>query len=408
MTTHRTRCISGTVSALLALSSAAGAQTPTLPSAPHFVEAPDSPFRVGMEPICAAVGDFNGDGKLDLAIVNSERSRANASVTVLLGNGKGGFTEAQGSPFPAGSNPESLAVGDFNGDGKPDSAIASFSGGITVLLGNGKGGFTEARRSPFPVRGAPDFVVVGDFNGDGRPDLAIATFTGGIAVLLNDGKGGFADAPGSPFAAGGDPRSLVVGDFNGDGKPDLAISNRQSSNVTVLLGDGKGGFAEAPGSPVTVASSPGCADSVAVGDFNGDRKLDLVTADTGRDKVTVLLGDGKGGFTAAPGNPVQASDVGHVAVGDFNGDGKADLVIANRHNNNVTVLLGNGTGGFSPATGTPFRVGMEPWFVAAGDFNGDGKPDVAIVNYAGHNVTVLLNNSPGLAPAKAQPRGVAQ
>ena len=148
-----------------------------------------------------AVADFNGDGKLDLVTANYGD---NFSVSVLLGDGTGGFTAAPGSPFMAGSAPGSVAVGDFNGDGKPDLAVAhNSSNNVTVLLGNGSGGFTAAPGSPFPAGSGPDSVAVGDFNGDGKPDLAIANYIDStVTVLLGNGAGGFTPAPGSPFPVG--------------------------------------------------------------------------------------------------------------------------------------------------------------------------------------------------------------
>jgi len=185
-----------------------------------------------------AVGDFNGDGKLDLAIANV----ASNNVTVLLGSGTGGFTAALGSPFPVGPNPQSVAVGDFNGDGNADLAVAgvgvyqSTGINVTVLLGDGTGGFTVAPGGPSETGSAPTALAVGDFNEDGRPDLAVIdSVTGSVAVLLGNGRGGFTAAPGSPLKAGTEAVSVAVGDFNADGKPDLAIANYGSNNLTVLL-----------------------------------------------------------------------------------------------------------------------------------------------------------------------------
>ena len=156
-------------------------------------------------------------------------------------------------------------------------------------------------------------------------------------MLLGDGSGGFAAAPGSPFGVGSDPHSVAIGDLNGDTKPDLVTANSDSDNVTVLLGDGSGGFAAAPGSPFGVGSDP---TSVAIGDLNGDTKPDLVTANIGSNNVTVLLGDGSGGFAAAPGSPFGVGTAPlSVAIGDLNGDTKPDLVTANSVSDDVTVLL---------------------------------------------------------------------
>ncbi len=241
---------------------------------------------MGVGPQSVAVGDFNGDSKPDLAVANTDDN----TVTVLLGDGTGGFTAAPGSPFPVGTYPESVAVGDFNRDGKLDLAIANAgSNNVTVLLGDGAGGFAAASGSPLPVGAFPLSVVVEDFNGDGTPDLAIANAASNdVTVLLGSGTGGFTAPPNSPFHVGDYPVSLTVGRLYWDGRPDLATANAHDNTVTALLGNGTGGFTAAPGSPFPGGSYP---ESVAVGDFNRDGKLDLVTANYFNDTVTVLLGN---------------------------------------------------------------------------------------------------------------------
>jgi uncharacterized protein (TIGR03437 family) len=362
--------------------------------------APGSPFALDSNPYSAAVGDFNGDGIQDLVTADHD----DGAVTVLLGNGKGGFTLAAGSPFAAGTGPASVAVGDFNGDGNQDLAIANeYSGTVTVLLGNGAGGFTAAPGSPVAAGSAPYSIAVGDFNGDGVQDLAVADangFANSVTVLLGNGTGGFTPARGSPFAVGKTPYAVVVGDFNGDGIQDLATANFDydsttglgTGTVTVLLGNGSGGFTPSPGSPFTVGNA---SQSIAVGDFNGDGIQDLVTASIELDGVAVLLGDGKGGFTPAPGSPFAIGQgFLSVAVGDFNGDGIPDLVAA--ENLGVIVLLGNGLGGFTVPAGGGYTTGGGEYlvgasFIAVGDFNGDGIPDlVAIDEQPGDCATVLL------------------
>jgi len=324
-------------------------------------------------------GDFNGDGKLDLAVAN----HGGNNVSVLLGTGTGSFGTA--TNFSVGSSPISVTVGDFNGDGKSDLATANHSSSnVSVLLGTGTGSFGPATN--FTVGISPRSVTVGDFNGDGKSDLATANrSSSNVSVLLGTGTGSFGTA--TNFTVGSSPHSVMVGDFNGDGKSDLATANRYGYNVSVLLGTGTGSFGTATN--FSVGSSP---FSVTVGDFNGDGKSDLATANYLGNSVSVLLGTGTGSFGPATNFSVGSRPTS-VTVGDFNGDGKSDLATANLNGgNNVSVLLGTGTGSFGTATN--FAVGSSPTSVTVGDFNGDGKSDLATANANSSYVSVLLNADP--------------
>jgi hypothetical protein len=339
----------------------------------HF--APQVPYAVGTKPYCVAVGDFDCDGKPDLAVTSAD------GVAVFLNNGDGTFR--RGVDLAAGSNPWGVAVGDFDGDGVLDLAVAREKADcVGVYLGRGDGTFQDARH--YATNSAPRGVAVGDFDGDGKPDLAVANGSGSVSVLLGNGDGTFRPAVHYPSPLGA--ISVAVADLNGDGKSDLVTSNGAGDTVRVLLGNGDGTFR--PGVPYAVGSGPGV---VVVADFNGDGAPDIAVENVGTHDVSVLLGNGDGTFRPAASYTAGASP-GGLAVADFNGDGKPDLVVANHNSSNVSVLLGNGDGTFRPAV--HYAAGFTPSGVAVGDFYGDGKPDVAVANYQGGDVSILLNRPP--------------
>ena len=246
-------------------------------------------FSVGSSPFSIATGEFNGDGKLDLAVANDFSN----SVSILLGNGNGTFRPA--AAYSAGSGPIAIAVGDFNADGKLDLVIANNgSGDVTVFLGNGDGTFQPG--VAYSAGSGPIAVAAGDFNADGKLDLAVANNgSGDVTVLLGRGNGTF--EPGAVYTTGQGASSVAVGDFNEDGKLDLAVTNNISNNVSILLGKGDGTFQ--PHADYSAGQSPG---SAVVGDFNGDGDLDLALADTVGNQVSILLGNGDGTFQSGSGD----------------------------------------------------------------------------------------------------------
>lgn len=292
-----------------------------------------------------------------------------------------------------GVKPSAVAVGDFNGDQISDLVITSdvVNGSVYLLWGKGSGDFVSHSQTPVGAR--PGSIAVGDFDGDTRPDVAVTNFWGGtISVLLSDGMGGLLKAPPpkSDFGSGGMlPNSVAVGDFDRDSKLDLVVTNSElAGKVSVLLAAG------AFSSPqlFTTGRSP---SSVAVGDLNRDGFLDLAVANLWNQPgtevytVSVLLNNGKGDFNSAIDRPVGTNPVS-VAVGDFNGDTMLDLAVANLGSNDVSVLLG---GDFSSIS--KVSVGMEPYSIVVADFNGDLKADLAVVNSKSNDVSVLLGDGQG-------------
>jgi hypothetical protein len=324
---------------------------------------------------------LNGDGIPDLVGTNNGVSGPH-TVTVLLGNGDGTFQA--GTSYPAGVSPDSVAVGDFNGDGIPDLVVGNnYTHTVDVLLGNGDGSFQAPVSYDVGQGGYVYSVAVADFNGDSIPDLAVAS-GGGVSVLQGNGDGTFQPPQVYPLQFGIGYQGLAIGDFNGDGAVDILTKSAQ-----LLLGNGDGTFQ----GPIDLGF--GNHVGIVAGDFNGDGNLDLAVS---AGSVLVLLGNGDGTFQA----PIPYGSAGpSMAVGDFNGDGIPDLVTEGDEGT-VSVLLGNGDGSFQSALNYP--AGYIPVSVAVGDFNGDGFPDVAVGNgYPSNTVSVLLNAADWGAGTPAPP-----
>lgn len=353
--------------------------------------APDSPIALGDGPGNLVLGKVNQDAKLDLVVASG------GGLTVFLGQGDGRFRAAPGGPITLPAPSTELVSGEFNGDGKLDLAVANHdSYGVVLLIGDGNGGFTPAPNSPVVMREGPHAhthgLNAGDLNGDGAADLvSVNSDDHDVSIALGDGKGGFTRAA-STFPVARSPYPAALGDLNADGHPDIVVTSSARNSgpgsapgaVTVLLGDGRGGFSGAPVPLRTV--SPGF---VAVADVNGDRKPDLVATHLERRELTILTGDGKGGFTEITGSPFDLGGTAwQFAVADLNGDGKTD--VAAGVGDGVRVMIGDGRGGFQPAPGPVAATGKGTWQLAAGDVNGDGRSDVVTGDMQGRSVTVLL------------------
>jgi hypothetical protein len=351
---------------------------------------------------------------ISVPIIGNNIFQADKTFTVSLSNPQSSSADfATQQTFAVGTQPAAVAVGDFNGDGKPDLVIANASSNtVSVLLNTTPAGATTpsfAAQQTFAVGMSPEAVAVGDINGDGKPDLIVVNSgSNTVSVLLNTTATGATTpsfAAQQTFAVGTQPHAVAVGDFNGDGKPDLAVANTGSDTVSVLLNTTAMG-ATTPSFAAQQTFAVGTApDGVAVGDFNGDGKPDLAVANSGSNTVSVLLDTTAMGATVPSFAVQQTFAVGmnpvSVAVGDINGDGKPDLAVVNSGSNTVSVLLNTTTmGATTPsfAAQQTFSTGTQPSAVAIGDFNGDGLPDLAITNAGtstmmGMTVSVLLNTT---------------
>ena len=357
------------------------------PAAASFTQEPGSSYPVGAHPYGVLTLDVNSDGRPDVVTVNGEAS----SISVLLRKATGGFAAA--TPYAVGNGPNFGAAADFTGDGKVDLAVANFpDASLSILGGQGNGAFPPVLgySAPNPVG-----VTAGDFNGDGKPDIAVGNVADSVnspvTMLVSQPAGGFAAQGGLP-AAGINHRSLVAADFNLDGRADLAVANGIANTVTVLIRQPGAGVFAVEGA-TTVGST---ASGLAVADFNGDGRPDLAVTNQVSGSVSVLLRNATAGFSSAPNSPyaVGAAPV-TVAAGDFNSDGKVDLATGNNGSSTVSVLLNTGDN-FTPDPSSPIPSDNNggAYGVSVADFDGDTRPDLAVGNDQSSRVTILLNTTP--------------
>lgn len=345
-----------------------------------------------------AAGDLNGDGRSDLVVGHGA-----SSIAVMLGDASSGLSAQE--DFAVSMRPGTLRLADINGDGRLDVIGSNMGGqGVGVLLGDGAGRLGTERISHVGV--VASGMLLADVNGDDRWDVVqYSNSESLVSVLLGDGTGGFSGR--QDFATLKNPSSIAAGDFNGDGRIDLALSNQLQSVMTLLKGDGTGAFLtwrdHATRQQPTAVSS---------GDLDGDGNPDLVVTSESSDSVGVMLGVGAGRFGPRRDFPTRRNPTSVVVV-DLNRDGRLDLVVANGNGNSpstlggsVSVLLGDGAGGFGAST--EFDTGRFPHSVISGDFNGDGFMDVVTADTSSSTVSMLPGNGlGGLLPARTSSSGTS-
>jgi hypothetical protein len=368
----------------------------------------------GASPVALSIADVNGDGINDIVATNFLSS----DVSVFLGNGDGTVRTPTVGYIVGGSPRTPALIGDFNNDGKNDLIVPDREFNFVYLEGYGDGTFRSAMNF-YSLRGngyQPNAVSIatGDFNGDGYPDFVVGNGNGpsttGVTVFLSNPDGSL--QPGVSYAStttNFELEYVVVGDFNGDGKPDIAAADFHNGVVQIFSGNGNGTFEAGP-TYATDSTAGANALGLATADFNGDGKLDLAVINnhgTSSANIGVLLNNGKGGFDKVVNYPLSKLAT-QITAASLRGDGKMDLVVplygtSATPGTAVAILLGNGNGTFQHETDLQLGSGSSafnnPYAVAVGDINGDGKPDLAVtiqdqINF-NQGIAVALGNGDG-------------
>lgn len=353
-------------------------------------------LSAGASPSAAAIGDLDGDGLKDIAVVNLQ-----GNLQLFFNHGAGVFERVSfNSLWPAGSNTLDVAIGDLNGDGRNDLAVAfsTQKGSVSVLLNQGNRIF--AAPVNYELCGASSGLAIGDLDGDGDMDIVDISQCSTAGVLLNNGQGSFTYK--GAYGSGYGSRAVALGDFNGDGFKDVAYINNglgmgKASNVTVMLNLGNGSF----GADLWNYVGDGPND-LTIGDFDGDGSADLAIADEYFSEIWILFNNGSGTFNAGYSEFSGGDTPRRIISADFNGDGRLDLAVTSQGTNRLSLFINQGNYNFSAPIG--FNVGQAPVDVAAGNLDGDALPDLVTVNQGSGTITVLFSAAGSPPPPPPPPQ----
>ena len=354
-------------------------------------------FTAGTNPGYVTMGDLDGDGKADMAATN----QADNTVSVFLNTGSSGSPAfAAGITLTTGAAPQGVAIGDIDGDGKPDMAITSYNGNLVSVFRNTStsGNISFAAKVDIALGSCPFFVVIRDIDGDGKADLVTANKDANtVSIVLNQGSvGNVAFATRVDLATGAQPYSVSVGDLDGDGKPDVAASVYGANNMVVFRNKSTVGQVSFDARQDFAVTTP---YSISLGDLDGDSKPDVVTANLMQNNVSVFRNTSTLGTIsfAAKIDFATGQRVYNVALGDLDGDGKIDLATPNYSDNTVSVLHNTGSSGnISFATKVSMTSGTGPNYVSIADMEGDGKPDLLVSNYNAGSVSIIRSKPMGM------------
>ncbi|CAF2520379.1 unnamed protein product [Rotaria sp. Silwood2] len=344
------------------------------------------------QPESLAVHDFNNDGRVDIVVVNSGTN----DIGILLGYGNGSFATMIRYSTGENSKPVAIVLTDINNDGRIDIVVTnSATKNIGILFGHGNLIFDDIIICPTGNNSRPQSVAVGDFDNDGQMDIVITNYhDDSISIFLGYENGSFTTQV--TYSAGYQswPSWITVGDFNNDNRLDIATSNFNMNNVGIFLGNENGTFDPVRPFSTGDGSSP---HFVEARDFNNDGILDIAVANYGTNNIVVLFGFGDGSFLLGTAYRTDLESAPYaLAIGDFNDDSRLDIAVVNEKSNDISIFLGYGREFYAGVTSYNMGFGSQPHSVAIGDLNNDGRSDIVVANYGTHNISILLGRSHGV------------